>query len=276
MNRPVAIITGAAGGIGSELARLLAGRGYDLVLHARRREAINELGAAIRKAHPDTQIKFFSADLAHKADIAALAQAIGASNPRIDILFNNAGRLAGELEQSDSGVELHAQINLLAPFMLMEALRPQLAAARGVVINVSSGSIFMTGPLTVAGLRAPARMTKLTGPYAQSKLALSILTHALAPDYLKQGIRLVSVDPGPNRTPMTAGDGMPRALLLLRALIFRKPAHGAKLLLEAAKDVTAETSGDYLEGGRSKPLPKGARSPALAAEVLHFCRTHAS
>ncbi len=84
--RPLALVTGASGGIGLEFARILAADGYDCVLVARSRERLEFMAADIREKH-GVAVTCIAADLTRDESIAELTAAI----PRCDLLVNNAG-----------------------------------------------------------------------------------------------------------------------------------------------------------------------------------------
>jgi NAD(P)-dependent dehydrogenase (short-subunit alcohol dehydrogenase family) len=268
-----AVVTGASAGIGAELAVLLARDGFDLVLVNRSRASSADILARLGRDSPAASVEVVEADLADGNEVRAAAEAVARRAPRLDILFNNAGVLLGEKRMSKHGVEMHAQVNLLASYMLTRLLAEPLAAAGdGRVVNVSSGVVFMTGRLKVEDLRDPARFRRLVGPYGQSKLAVTTMTNALAPEYAERGVALRSVDPGGNRTKMTAGGGMPWPLNYFN-VFFKGPETGARLIRDAALDPGLGTRGGiFLSGGRVKDPPRDANDPAVQARLLALCR----
>jgi uncharacterized protein len=137
--RKIAVITGASSGIGAVYADRLAGRGYELILVARRADRLEALSAKISKAH-GTKIEVIVADLEKEADISRVEKAI-AANPEIHMLVNNAGisRLRplaqANLEDSLSQITL----NITALTRLTHAILPTLVARNdGVIINIAS------------------------------------------------------------------------------------------------------------------------------------------
>lgn len=274
MDGKKAVITGASSGLGEILALELARRGWSLVLINRSRQKTLPLLERIEAERPGTAVDVVEADLADQDVLRAAADAVAVRHPRIDALFNNAGLLLGELAFSRHGNEMQFQVNTLAPYMLMRLLRTPLADARpAVIVNVSSGAALMAGPLKIGELCQPPQFRKLAGAYAQSKLALSAITQALALDFQLDGIAVRSVDPGGNRTPMTAGAGMPAVLKLVRPLLFRAPEVGARRIYDAAFDPQHESAvGSFLTGGKTVPLPASAADPQAQSELLALCR----
>ncbi len=187
----VVVLTGASSGIGHQLARDLASRKAVLHLvgrHEGRLQSITqsarELGAAAALAHT---IDFTSGDQAIEG-IGALSRAL----QRCDLLIHCAGvcTLGLVSEAPIESLDLNYQVNLRAPFLLTQALLPQLIGAKGQVVFINSG----------AGLNAHARWSQ----YAASKHGLKALADALREEVGSKGVRVMSVYPGRTATPMQA------------------------------------------------------------------------
>ena len=273
MQQQIALITGTTSGLGASLSELLLEKGYNLIFINRSRDRTLPLVQRLATIRPEAVVDIFEADLADQDAIRTVAEAIVSKYSSIDALFNNAGVLLGKLSFSKYDNEMHFQVNTLAPYMLMQLLRPALNASKnGIILNVSSGAIFRTGSLIIDELRRPPKLRKLFGAYGQSKLALTTLTNALAPEYANDGIILRSMDPGPNKTVMTAGSGMPRPLVFLRHLFFKSPAKGAFDIYEAAFDSKFnDQSGVYIVGGKVKSPPKDSLDPLIQKNLVDLC-----
>jgi NAD(P)-dependent dehydrogenase (short-subunit alcohol dehydrogenase family) len=269
----IAVITGATGGLGAEVASILVRDGWNLVLLSRSEASARPVVERLAREHRQNAIEVVPADLSDQDSIATAATHIGQKRARLDALFNVAGVLLGTHQVSRHGNEMHFQVNTIAPYLLSRLLWPQLAAApRGVVLNVSSGSIALTGRLRVDELRQPKSFRKLTGPYAQSKLALTTLTNALDRTQSGPPVILRSMDPGPNQTKMTAGSGMPRVMLWLRPLVFGRPEKGAEAIVGSALDPQfSSRSGLYIAGNRIKRPPPDADNIATQDQLLALC-----
>lgn len=172
-----ALVTGAGGGLGQEIARALAGAGAHLLLHGRQRDPLAALAATIARAGGTSEIVL--ADLAQPDAAAALA----ARPAPIDILVNNAGgRDRRPLEALDrDALRRLLELNLVAPFDLARALAPRMPAG-GRIINITS----IAGPIARAGDAA----------YTTSKGGLEALTRALAAELGPRGITANAVAPG--------------------------------------------------------------------------------
>ncbi|OBG99881.1 MULTISPECIES: SDR family NAD(P)-dependent oxidoreductase [unclassified Mycobacterium] len=182
-----ALVTGATSGIGRAVALQLAALGAEVVVHGRSAErgakTVQEIENSGGKA------RFVAADLAEADDVRRLAAAVGP----VDILVNNAGVYKfGTTADLDDGVfDEHMNINLRAPYLLVQQLVPGMAArGRGVVVNIS----------TIAAA-VPAKMA---GVYGASKAGLELLTRVWADEFGPSGVRVNAVQAGPTETLGTA------------------------------------------------------------------------
>ena len=157
--RPVALITGASSGIGETFARQLAGRGYDLILVARRAERLEALAEQL-----PTAARVLAADLVTEEGLAAVEAAIREC-PRLEILVNNAGfgTLGRFWEANIGGQEKMLQLHVLATVRLTHAaLRGMTARGKGAVVNVSSVAAFSINPGNVSYCSTKAWMNSFT------------------------------------------------------------------------------------------------------------------
>jgi NAD(P)-dependent dehydrogenase (short-subunit alcohol dehydrogenase family) len=122
------LVTGATDGLGRVVARDLAARGLEVLVHGRSAEraaaVAEEVGAA----------GVHLADFSVLADVRALAEAL----PRVDVLVNNAGVMSGERVVTGDGIELTFQVNHLAPFLLTNRLVERDPPRR--VVHVASAA----------------------------------------------------------------------------------------------------------------------------------------
>lgn len=191
IERPVAVITGAAQGIGRRVAETLAARGYALAL-ADLREPKETL-EAVRDVVMDAAC--FTGDVSADADVAALAGEVGERWGRVDVLVNNAGvsLLSPAEETQPEQWRRVLEVNLTGPFLLSQVFgRMMLAAGSGSVINIAS----------VAGLRGVADRAA----YNASKHGLLGLTRTLAVEWGGRGVRVNAICPGWVKTEMDVAD----------------------------------------------------------------------
>jgi NAD(P)-dependent dehydrogenase (short-subunit alcohol dehydrogenase family) len=186
----VAVVTGASSGIGAELARALAQRGWHCVLLARREERLRPLAEEIGG-------EFELCDVSDRAAVDAVAARILERHPRIHLLVNNAGftRRGDFLTGDPQGIEDVVRTNYLGSVWCLQAFLPGLEAATPCdVVNIVS----------VAGTVAVPQ----SGPYAASKHAQLAFSRAVAAQLRPRGIRVHTVKPGYVET-----EGFPQAWL---------------------------------------------------------------
>jgi NAD(P)-dependent dehydrogenase (short-subunit alcohol dehydrogenase family) len=188
--KKVALITGAASGIGEATARLFAERQHRvLVVDVNRddgEQVASDLTAAGRSA------RFVSCDLRSEADIISAVDSAYEWADRLDVVANIAGaQVAKELhETSTEEWNLVNAVNVTAPFLLSKhaILRWMDRGCPGVIVNIAS----------IAGIDAEPG----AGAYSVSKHAVVGLTKVLASTYGPAGIRCNAISPGSTRTPL--------------------------------------------------------------------------
>ncbi len=146
----IAMVTGASSGIGEELAKNLASRGFNLILVARRGERLKEIKDKLTSIF-DVKVKIICADLSVTSECVRLYEEV--KGVRIDILINNAGfGLFGRFEETDLDRELEMiDVNIKAVHILTKLfLRDFSKRNYGYILNVASIAGFMAGPLMAA------------------------------------------------------------------------------------------------------------------------------
>ena len=269
-----AVLTGSTGGIGLEIARILARQGWNLVLVNRSQEKTNFQLEELQKSYPSQGFAGFIANLMDTSDINRVAEEIGSRYTKISALYNIAGLLTDKRIMSPQNVEGHFALNTLAPYILTQRLRKQLSAGaqdvrQSVVVNFSSSAVSGVKELDVTTLTNPESIGGLMGAYAKSKAALTVVSAAMKEALLKDGILIQIVDPGPTKTSMTSSsDGMPWFLILLRPLIFKSAKFQAQRLFDAVETAVSEgESGLFISEGKRKPYPSIALNKDIQTEI---------
>src|SRR6201986_3308991 len=183
-----ALITGASGGIGLELARLFAADGHDLVLVARSAGKLSSLAEELAGRH-NVGVRVIPADLAGAEAPGDIFDELRRDGVSVDALVNNAGVGSyGLFAETDLRTELDLlQINVVALTHLTKLFLPaMIARRRGYVMNVASTAAFQPGPLMAV--------------YYASKAYVLSLSEALAAELKRTGVRVTALCPGPTNT----------------------------------------------------------------------------
>ncbi|MSQ08756.1 MAG: SDR family oxidoreductase [Dehalococcoidia bacterium] len=233
----VAIVTGAASGIGRAVALALAGEGAAVTLtdvdRARGEAALTDAVAQGARAI------FIEADVSKADHASRIVDQTVAAFGGVDLLVNNAGvELVSPLaETSEADWDRVLGVNLKGAFLCSKAAIPEMVKrGGGAVVNVAS----------IAGKRAPRRSTA----YVVSKAGLIALTQSAAGDYAKDGVRVNCVAPGMTDTPM---------------------------LRRSAEAVSpAEPQAVYQEWAKGLPLGRPGSAEEVAAAVLFLASAEAS
>lgn len=200
----VALVTGSAKRLGRGIAEHLASRGASVAIHYKSSRAdADELVTTLRKRHPEARFEAFGSDLAKRAEVLALAQAVEEKLGPIDVLVNNVGHYVpkGILEVDAEEWEETLRVNLDAVFHLTRAVVDASIAHRrgfGRIVNVGHAGSY----------EIVARPS--SSAYHVSKTALALLTrtfadacgpHGITVNLLNPGVLDISID-----LPITAED----------------------------------------------------------------------
>jgi uncharacterized protein len=210
-----ALVTGASGGIGEELARLFAADGHDLVLVARSRDKLARLAAELEERH-NVAARVLAADLARAEAPREIFEELNGAGVPVDALVNNAGFGSyGLFAETDLRSELELlQVNVVALTHLSKLFLPGMLARRsGYLMNVASTAGFQPGPLMAV--------------YYASKAYVVSLSEALANECEGTGVTVSALCPGPTETGFVAAAGMEQSKL------FERGAMTARAVAEA-------------------------------------------
>jgi hypothetical protein len=186
--RKTALITGASGGIGYELAKLLARDGYDLVLVARNEAKLAQAANGLQK-NSAISVKVMAQDLAVPEAPLEIYQELKREDIEITVLVNNAGFGAyGLFREMDLEGMLHMiQVNITSLTHLTKlVLGDMLPKRAGKILNVASTAAFQPGPLMAV--------------YYATKAYVLLLSEALANELRSSGITVTALCPGPTET----------------------------------------------------------------------------
>ena len=185
------LVTGASSGIGKAVALLLAERGANVIVAARRAAQLEDTSAAIRDAGGVATV--VTMDIADSASVADAFATIGSRFERLDGAFNNAGLSHGYkalLDLDEDEIRAVLETNLYGTIACMRhELRLMLAQGGGAILNTGS-----TTSLTGGGHIAV---------YTATKHAIAGLTKSTAIEYASSGVRINCLCPGGVKTEMT-------------------------------------------------------------------------
>lgn len=179
----IALITGASSGIGRELAKELAAKSYDLILIARKKDALEELAEELRTKN-NVRVWTVDHDLSDPSRINELIERVKGLGVEINVLINNAGAgIYGPLnELNNEDIIRIISLNYITPILLTKGFIQDLIKNRGCVVNIISLAAFTPIPWFEI--------------YTSSKAALANLTDSLRIELKTLGIRVIGVYPG--------------------------------------------------------------------------------
>jgi NAD(P)-dependent dehydrogenase (short-subunit alcohol dehydrogenase family) len=257
------VITGATSGLGQGAAIDFAKAGAKVLIVGRDAARAKETQA---QAGPNSDV--IIGDVSTRAGIKAVAQAILAKAPKIDVLLNNAGGQFKTLTKTADGIETTFALNTFGAYLLERELHAAISAAKGRVVNVVTGFL-NSFPVDPDDLADPKKFASL-GAYAKSKHASVMMSVEQAKRYEPEGIKVEAVHPGIIMGTRFGG-GQPKIAQAIGGPIMR--AIGMACTLdEAVRRFRVACfdelpSGSYLVKGQVAELPKQVNDAAVRAKV---------
>ena len=236
LNGKIALVTGAARGIGQAIALQLAADGADLALCDVQADWLADTAAKVREL--GRRAETYAMDVSNGTAVGAAVARVIADFGRIDVLVNNAGITRDTLlvRMSEEDWDAVLDINLKGAFLVTKAVAKQMMKQRaGSIVNIAS----------VVGIMGNAGQAN----YTASKAGLIALTRTMAKELGGRNVRVNAVAPGFIRTAMTdklpeaAREAMLRLVPLGRA---GEPADVAKSVVFLAGDAAAYVTGQTL------------------------------
>jgi len=202
MTRPLALVTGASGGLGYEFARLLAERGHDLVLVARTGAPMEEL-AQWAEARHGVAVTVLPKDLSHPGAGGEVADELAERALHLDVLINNAGftQLAPFAESDEQVMMSMLRVNIETLTQLTRRVVPGMVErGSGRIVNLASLAAFQPGPSMAV--------------YYASKAYVLNFSIALNVELEGSGVTVTALAPGPVATGFQARAAMEDARLV--------------------------------------------------------------
>ena len=238
-----ALVTGGGRGIGANIARALAGDGYEVVVTGRTREEVEAVAT-------DIGGRALVGDVSRREDVERWAREAG----EVDVLVNNAG--IGGPEDALSDVDewwRTFEVNVLGVYLSCHAFGPGMVErGGGRIVNVASGAAYL--PATIRSSSA----------YAASKAAVHRFSEVLAGRLAPQNVFVFSISPGLVRTSMTDhyGDDLP----------WTAPECAPELVRALASGELDALAGRYLHAEHDPPAELRARMQQILDEDLNAIR----
>jgi NAD(P)-dependent dehydrogenase (short-subunit alcohol dehydrogenase family) len=262
------VATGATSGIGEAAVLVLAGMGARIVLIARDEARAKVTMQKLNAKAPGLDHRLHLADLSSMAETRKVGAAITASEPRIDVLINNAGALFSNRRVTPEGLELTFALNHMAYFVLTEALRDKLVASAPARIVSTSSTAHHGANLDFNDLQSAKGYSGLK-VYGRSKLANILFTRELARRLVGTGVTANCLHPGVVATRFGDSSGGFAGLLIpFLRLFFISPEAGADTIvyLASAPEV-ADTTGGYFVKRKLTEPSAAARDDAAAKRL---------
>jgi NAD(P)-dependent dehydrogenase (short-subunit alcohol dehydrogenase family) len=266
----IALVTGATGGIGKEIARGLARMGAHVIVGTR---AFDRGDAVRRELALDTDnanVEAMLVDVASQESVRAFVAAFSERHDRLDILVNNAGVWLTDRRETTDGHELTLATNVLGPYMLTSMLAEHLRAAGAArVVNVVSG---LASKYDAQDLEFRRRKFSGFDAYAQSKAALRMLTWGFARRFANTQVTVNAAAPGFVKTDFNRNArGFTATMITLMSKLFAVgPEKGADTPLWVATSFELDAvTGRYYDQRKAKD--GGFHDPDAIAELERFC-----
>lgn len=226
------LVTGGAGGLGRAIGEAFAAEGAALVLV----DIDGERLAATCKDLADQghAVTAITADLSDEAAIRSVGAKLAEAHDRLDVLVNNAALAYGEIAHGFLGLGMEKwqrffTINTIAPLLLAEAVKPQLAAAKGLIVNQCSMAAYVPGTA-----------------YGVTKAALAAMNFAMASHFAADEVRVVGIAPGLMATEANQQSLPPETHERLRAMQLAPKRGGTPQDIANACVFAASEEGSFL------------------------------
>lgn len=253
------LLTGATDGIGLEVAKKLVSLDHTVLIHGRNSAKLADVEKMLAAQSGGGQVESYVADLSKMCDVEALAKAVTEKHDSLDVLINNAGVFKLAEPIMANGMDLRFVVNTFAPYLLTQRLLPLMDSSSRVV-NLSSAA---QAPVNLDAMAGRVRIADDFGAYAQSKLAITAWSHALAQKLGDGGPAIIAVNPGSMLSTKMVKEAFGGARQSVDV--------GVDILTRAAlSDEFVGASGKYFDNdsGRFASPHPDALDPQRSAEVV--------
>ena len=238
------VITGATSGLGKEAARVLVGKGANVIMAVRNTLKAETVANEIRSEFPDAKLDIRQLDLGSLDSVKAFSNGMLEDYKALDILINNAGVMMCPYSKTKDGFEIQMGTNHFGHFALTGQLMPLLTSTKDSRIVVTSSVAHKQGNIDFADISWEKRKYKTGKAYSDSKLANLYFAYEL-----ERRIRdradapmIVSSHPGWTKTELDRHSGLAS---FLGNIVAQTVQMGTLPTLRAATDKQMKT-GDYI------------------------------
>lgn len=192
----LAIITGADGGMGTEITRAVAMAGYRIIMACYRPQKAEAVRQMLIRETGNSSLEVLGIDMSSLSSVASFADTIIKREERLDLLMNNAGTMETERRVTEDGLERTVSVNYVGPYLLTRKLLPLMGVGSRIVNMVSC--TYAVGRLDLPDFFLYGKKGRFwrIPIYSNTKLALTLFTIDLANRTRNQGIIVNAADPG--------------------------------------------------------------------------------
>ncbi len=276
MDGKVALVTGAASGLGLAACQGFARLGATVLPVARSEARAQEAKAEILAAVPDAEVRPLTCDVSRLEALRELSDTLTETEPRLDVLVNNAGSMPSERTETPDGIELMFATHVLAPFVLISRLRGLLErSAPSTVINVSSGGMYSQ---RLPGDDLQSERSTYSPPkiYARTKREQVVITEQWAARLRGTGVVVHAMHPG-WADSKGVRDALPAFRVITGPIIRDLDAGADTIVWLGAAPEAHDSTGGFWHDRRERPthylLGAGAESEFDRQRLWDLCVT---
>lgn len=269
MEKKIALVTGSNSGMGMASARMLARKGYFVLMLVRSEKRGSEAFKMLNEDQPGS-FQLILCDLSDLQSVRRAAASIGETYEKIDVMLNNAGVITTQRELTKEGLEMQFAVNHVGHFLLTMLLLQKLQKGSRI-IQVASGA-HKWGDIHFEDLSLEKSFRPFKA-YGQSKLANVLFAKELSKKLAPYGITVNSCHPGAVATNMGVNreTGFGRGITKLLKPFFRSPEEGAATAVYLATAPSAEgITGEYFYDGKPGKVSRKARDEELSKKLFQW------
>ena len=269
MEKKIALVTGANSGMGMASARMLARKGYFVLMLVRSEKRGSEAFKMLNEDQPDC-FQLILCDLSDLQSVRRAASFIGETYEKIDVMLNNAGVITTQRELTKEGLEMQFAVNHVGHFLLTMLLLQKLQKGSRI-IQVASGA-HKWGDIHFEDLSLDKSFRPFKA-YGQSKLANVLFAKELSKKLAPYGITVNSCHPGAVATNMGVNreTGFGRGITKLLKPFFRSPEEGAATAVYLATAPSVEEiTGEYFYDGKPGKVSRKAWDEELSKKLFQW------